>query len=77
MAQFETQVPDPLRDDLPRFLSAGCVRTPTIRVLFLILISKDWFKRPTMQVEREHIGRGESVLGQIRKARVRRRRQRG
>src|SRR5712692_1868672 len=45
-------------------LSTGRVTTPAIRVLFLILIGKGWFKGPAMQVEGDHIGSRESVLRQ-------------
>ena len=38
MTQFQAEVPDPLRDDLPGFLSASGVAAPTIRVLFAIFI---------------------------------------
>ncbi len=33
MPQFQAQVPHPLRDDLPRFLTARSVRTPAVGVL--------------------------------------------
>src|SRR6266567_8211961 len=35
MPQFQAQVPDPLRDNLPRFLSSGRMRAPAIGVLLL------------------------------------------
>ena len=39
LPEFEAQVPDPLREDLPKFLATGGVRAPTIRVLLYIFIS--------------------------------------
>src|SRR5207244_7779922 len=36
MTQFQAQVPDPLRDNLPRLLSSGRMRTPAVGVLLLV-----------------------------------------
>jgi len=66
MAQLQAEVPDPLRDDLPGFLSAGRMATPAIRVLLGIFIGKSNLEGPTMQVEGHDIGSGESMLGQLR-----------
>jgi len=41
LSEFQTQIPDPLIQDLPEFLATSGVRTPTIWVLFPIFISKD------------------------------------
>jgi hypothetical protein len=40
VAQFESQVPHPLRHDLPDLLPTRSVRTPAIRVLLLVFIGK-------------------------------------
>ncbi len=38
MSQFQAEIPDPLVHNLPGFLSASGMRTPTIRILFAIFI---------------------------------------
>jgi hypothetical protein len=67
MSQFQTQVPDPLAEDLPELLPTSHMRTPAIRILFLILIGEDGLKRPTMQVQLHDISGGEGTTGQCRK----------
>src|SRR6266567_4757148 len=62
MTQFQAQVPDPLRDDLPGFLPGGRMRTPSVGILLLVLISKLWLKGPSMQIEGHDIGSGERFL---------------
>jgi len=57
-------VPDPLRDDLPGGLPSSRVRTPAVGVLFLVFIGQGGGVSPTMQIEGDDIGRGESALGQ-------------
>jgi hypothetical protein len=64
MPQFQAQIPDPLREDLPELLAAGGVRTPAIRILFLVLIAEHGLERSPVQVESHHIGRGERALRQ-------------
>ena len=59
--QFEAEIPDPLRKNEPKFLAPGGVRTPTVRLLFLILIREDGLKSPTMQVQCHHIGRSKRL----------------
>jgi len=61
MTQFETEVPEPLRDDLPRLLSGGRVTTPAIWVLLAIFIGKLRLEGATMQVQGDHIGRREGA----------------
>lgn len=39
MAQFESEVPGPLRHDVPGFLPPGRVRAPAVRVLLSVFIS--------------------------------------
>lgn len=38
MAQFESQIPDPLSDQLPTFLSPGRVAAPPVRVLLAVFV---------------------------------------
>lgn len=61
MAQSEAQVPDPLRHNEPELLTPGAVRTPAVRVLFVILIRQHGLKRPAMQVQGYHISRRKSL----------------
>ena len=65
MTQLQPEVPDPLIDDLPDFLSGGGMRAPAIRVLFLVFIRKRGFKGAPMQIQLDHIGGGEAALGQV------------
>ena len=65
MPQFQAQVPHPLRDDLPAFLTRGRLTTPAIRVLFGILIGQSRFKGAAMQIQLDDIGDSERVWGQI------------
>src|SRR5271167_8789 len=65
MAQLQAHVPDPLTDDLPGFLSSGCMTAPAIGVLFVIFIGKHRFKSATMQVECHDIGGGEPILREM------------
>src|SRR5205823_4646545 len=62
--QFEAELPDPLCQNEPKFLAPGGVRTPTVRLLFLILIREDGRTRPTMQVPCHHIGRSKRLPSQ-------------
>ena len=65
MAQFQTQVPHPLADQLPCLLTRGRMADPAVGVLFLVFIGKDRLKSPAMQVEGDDIGSSESALRQI------------
>src|SRR5260370_14313560 len=67
MTQFQAQVPDPLRDNLPGFLSSGRMRTPPVGVLLLVFIGKHRLKGATMQVERseEHTSELQSHLNLV------------
>lgn len=67
MPQFKAQVPDPLGEHLPKLLAAGGVRTPAVRLLFLIFITQNALECSPVQVEIHHIGRGERALWQGRK----------
>ena len=44
MAQFEPDIPYPLRHDLPGFLPPGRVATPTIRLLFDVFVFQGRFE---------------------------------
>ena len=63
MAQLQAEVPDPLADQLPCFLSHGCMTDPPVGVLLLVFISQRCFKSPTMQIQLNDIGGGECLLG--------------
>ena len=64
MAQFETEVPKPLGDDLPALL-AGCrMAGPPVGVLFLVFIRQRCFKGTTMQIQFNDVRGGERLLRQ-------------
>lgn len=48
MAQFQTEIPHPLRDNLPGFLSGGGMATPAVGVEFLVFVGKLWLKGAAM-----------------------------
>lgn len=60
LSQFQAQIPHPLREDLPEFLSTSAMRTPAIRVLLAVFVGKNGFKGPAMEIEVQHIFRAES-----------------
>src|SRR5712691_5059270 len=62
MAEFQTEVPHPLRDQLPALLSPGRVTAPTVRVLLTVLVCQYRLKGAAMQVQFDHIARGERSL---------------
>ena len=64
MAQFQAQVPHPLRHDLPDFLPTRSVRTPTIRVLLLVFIGQSRLKGTAMQIQLDDIDSRERLLRQ-------------
>jgi hypothetical protein len=66
MAQLQTDVPHPLGENLPEFLSRRSVRDPAIRILLLVFIAEHGLECTSMQVESNNIGRGESTLRQSR-----------
>src|SRR6266568_6587404 len=65
MAQFETQVPEPLGDDLPALLACCRMASPAVWVLFLVFISQRRFKGTTMQIQRHDITSRERALGEL------------
>lgn len=66
MSQFQAEVPHPLGEDLPDLLPICRLATPAIRVLFLVFISKRWFKCAAMQIQSDHVACSKSWLGEVR-----------
>lgn len=62
MAQFQAEIPDPLRHDLPALLPTGGLTTPTVWVLLNILIGKNGFKSAAMQIQFHDVGGREALL---------------
>src|SRR5438105_4615909 len=54
----------PLGKDLPDFLTLRRVGTPPITLLLTLFISQHRLETATMQIELDHIGRGEAASGQ-------------
>lgn len=52
---LQAEVPRPLSNDLPGFLSPGRVATPAIGFLFEVFVFQSRFKGTTVQVEGHHI----------------------
>ena len=65
MAQFQTDIPDPLRYHLPALLAPGRVAAPTIGVDLLILVGEHRLKGAAMQVQFDDIGGGKCRLWQV------------
>jgi hypothetical protein len=65
MTQFQAQIPDPLRDDLPAFLARCGMAGPSVRVLLQVFIGQSIFKGAAMQIQRDDVARHERVLRQI------------
>ena len=66
MPQLQTEVPDPLRDDLPGFLPASGLRTPAIGILLAIFVAQGGFKGTPMQIQRYDIRCSKGFLRQLR-----------
>jgi hypothetical protein len=64
--QFESQVPDPLGDQLLALLSPGRMAATAIGSDLLIFIGECRLKSATMQVQLDHIAGREGVLWQVR-----------
>ncbi len=62
MAQFQTQVPHPLRHHLLTLLAPGRVRAPPIGIDFLILVCQDRLKGAAVQVQFNDIAGRECLL---------------
>ena len=65
MPQFQPEVPDPLRDQLPAFLPPGRMATPAVGVLLDVFVGQCGLKGAAMQVQFDHIAGGESLLWEI------------
>ena len=65
MPQFQAEVPDPLGDQLPAFLSPGRLATPPVGIDLLVFIGEQGLKGTTMQVQLDHIAGGEGVLRKV------------
>ncbi len=65
MAQFQAEVPDPLRNHLPALLTPGGVRAPAVGVLFLVFIGEGRLKGPAMEIQLDHVAGSERLLGQV------------
>lgn len=55
LAEFQSQVPKPLSQDLNACLSPGRVSDPTVGILLSVFISQDGFQCTAMQGEIQHI----------------------
>ena len=64
MAQAEAEVLGPLREDQPEFLSPGGMRAPAVWLLLLVFIREHGLKRATMEIQSNHISRGERAWWQ-------------
>ena len=62
MTQLQTEVPEPLRDDLPCLLTVGRMADPAVGVLFLVFIGQRIFKGAAMQIQRHDITSRERAL---------------
>ena len=62
LSELQTQIPEPLIHNVPELLTTGGARTPTICVLFSILVREDGLKCAPMQVESKDISTGEGSL---------------
>jgi hypothetical protein len=65
MTQFQTDIPDALRDHLPAFLSPSRAAAPPVGVLLAVFICQCRLKSPTVQVQFDDIRCGECALGQV------------
>ena len=66
MAQFQTQVPHPLRNDLPCLLTICRMTTPAVRLLLLVFVCQSIFKCAAMQIQRDDVTGSEPALGELR-----------
>ncbi len=65
MPQFQPQVPDPLGDTLPGFLSPGRMTAPSVGIDLLVFVREHRLKSAAMQVQLNNITGGECLLGQV------------
>src|SRR5712692_6221505 len=64
VTQFQAQIPHPLADHLPKLLAPRRLRTPTVGVLFHVLIGEHGFESATVEVESQHISSRKCALWQ-------------
>jgi len=64
LAQFQTQVPKPLSEDLKKLLSTSGMRHPAIGILLTIFIGEHRLKGAAMQIQIQHIFGTEGRKGQ-------------
>jgi hypothetical protein len=62
MAHPKPPVPDPLIENLPKFLSWRVPTTPVITELFRILIAQDFFKAASTIVDTQEIRTAQPTL---------------
>lgn len=55
LPQFQPEVPNPLSEDLGKFLAPGSMRVPSIRILLIVFIGQHGLKRATVQIQIQHI----------------------
>jgi hypothetical protein len=56
MAQFQTQIPYPLADQLPCLLTGGSMTVPAVGILLLVFIGERGFKGTAMQIQLDDVG---------------------
>jgi hypothetical protein len=62
LPKIQTDIPDPLIENLPTFLTTRGTRAPAIRVLLYVLIPKSGLKGTAMQIQIQHISSSEGGL---------------
>lgn len=65
MPQFQPEIPDPLRDQLPAFLTPSGMAAPAVGILLVVFIRQCRLKGTTMQIQFDDIDRGECPLWQV------------
>src|SRR5690242_3413331 len=63
--KLQAEVPDPLRDHLPAFLSPGGVTAPSVKIEFAVFIGKQRLESAPMQVQLDDIRGSERRLRHI------------
>jgi hypothetical protein len=66
LASLQGEVPHPLGNQVPAFLSPGRMTTPSLGIDLLIFIGKQRFTGPAMQRQRNDIAGSEGVLWEVR-----------
>src|SRR5262245_38887516 len=55
LSQLQAKVPDPLGEDLGKLLTPRRMRIPAVGLLLVVFIGQHGLKRPTMQIQIEHV----------------------